>query len=56
MTTFELQQFLQGHGYYCGPCDGIETGQVRAAVRAYQRDNGLPVTGVLDLQQATETT
>ncbi|MDA0702251.1 MAG: peptidoglycan-binding domain-containing protein [Proteobacteria bacterium] len=42
------QKELRGHGYHSGPVDGIFGPQTRAAVRAYQRDAGLPVTGVAD--------
>lgn len=42
------QKELRGHGYHAGPVDGVYGPQTRAAVRAYQRDAGLPVTGVAD--------
>lgn len=42
------QKELRGHGYHAGPVDGIDGPRTRAAVRAYQRDAGLPVTGVAD--------
>lgn len=39
------QKELRGHGYDAGPVDGTMGARTRAAVRAYQRDAGLPVTG-----------
>lgn len=43
-----VQKELLAHGYRPGPVDGIAGRQTRAAVRAYQRDAGLPVDGVAD--------
>lgn len=40
-----IQEELAGHGYRPGPADGKPGPRTRAAVRAYQRDAGLPVTG-----------
>jgi hypothetical protein len=42
------QKELRGHGYFAGPVDSVYGPQTRAAVCAYQRDAGLPVTGVAD--------
>ena len=39
------QEELAKLGYAPGPADGIMGGRTRAAIRAYQRDAGLPVTG-----------
>lgn len=39
------QKELRGHGYDAGPVDGAMGAKTRAAVRAYQGDAGLPVTG-----------
>jgi peptidoglycan hydrolase-like protein with peptidoglycan-binding domain len=35
-------------GFDPGPVDGLYTGQMQAAVRAYQARYGLPVSGLLD--------
>lgn len=43
-----VQKELLAHGYRPGPADGIAGPQTRAAVRAYQRDAGLPVDGIAD--------
>jgi peptidoglycan hydrolase-like protein with peptidoglycan-binding domain len=40
-----IQEELAGHGYRPGPADGKPGPRTRSAVRAYQRDAGLPVTG-----------
>ena len=41
----QLEGDLQGHMYYVGDVDGEVDDQTRAAIRAFQRDAGLPVTG-----------
>lgn len=41
-----IQEELANHGYRTGPIDGVMGSQTRAAIQAYQRDAGLPVTGV----------
>ena len=46
--TAQAQQVLQQLGYNPGPADGVYGAKTRSAVEAYQRDNGLPVTGRLD--------
>lgn len=43
-----LQQSLSRQGYYFGSGSGIYDAQTEAAVRGYQRDAGLPVTGNAD--------
>ncbi len=40
-----LQQELAARGYEVGAIDGVLGERTRAAIRAYQRDKGLPVTG-----------
>jgi len=42
------QQRLKDRGYYSGPVDGVIGPNTEAAVRAFQRDVRLTVTGVLD--------
>ena len=41
-----VQEELAAHGYPVGPADGKVGPRTRAAIRAYQRDAGLPVNGV----------
>jgi Putative peptidoglycan binding domain len=40
-----VQAELARHGYYGGPLDGVIGSETRRAVRRYQEDHGLPVTG-----------
>ncbi|MFZ4718396.1 MAG: peptidoglycan-binding protein [Ilumatobacteraceae bacterium] len=52
-----IQQLLTDLGYYSGPIDGVYSAETIAAVRALQRDLGVPETGILDaatLQAAFE--
>ena len=42
------QQRLKDRGYYQGPVDDVIGVGTEAALRAYQRDRGLRVTGRLD--------
>lgn len=42
----DLQRELAVRGYDPGPVDGVIGGRTEAAIRAYQRDVGLPVDGV----------
>ncbi len=44
----EVQRALAKRGYYGGSIDGAIGSQTRAAIRAYQVDKGLPVTGRID--------
>ena len=48
----EAQQTLLDIGYWPGPIDGILGSRTRAAIRQYQRDENLPVTGWLDADTA----
>jgi hypothetical protein len=45
---------LRDFGFDPGPVDGIYTAETQAAVRAYQRRYGLPVTGQLDWRTRLE--
>jgi len=44
----QVQENLRRLGYYKGMVDGISGPATRNAIRAYQVDRGLPVTGRLD--------
>lgn len=44
----EIQRALSYKGYYSGSLDGLLGPATEAAVRSYQQDNGLPVSGLLD--------
>jgi Putative peptidoglycan binding domain len=43
-----VQTALQDTGYYSGPITGSLNGETRAAIAAFQRDYGLPITGAVD--------
>ena len=44
----QVQENLRRLGYYKGSVDGLNGPSTRAAIRSYQVDRGLPVTGYLD--------
>ena len=44
----DVQSALADAGYYRGEIDGVIGNGTRNAIRRFQRDNGLPVTGRLD--------
>jgi hypothetical protein len=46
-VAVQVQSALQQAGYYQGPIDGIVGPGTSAAIAAYQRDNGLRVTGTI---------
>lgn len=50
MTIREIQEALAGAGYLPGPIDGAWGRQTAAAVRAFQKDRGLDVDGVVGPQ------
>lgn len=48
LSTAEVQRLLAARGYYTGAVDGIAGPATRSAIRRFQRDAGLPVTGAAD--------
>ncbi len=44
-STASVQRALNDLGYAAGPVDGLMGGKTRTAIRAYQIDSGLPVSG-----------
>ena len=50
--TTSVQQALALLGFYTGPIDGIWDDDVTAAVKAFQKDAGLPETGEFDAATA----
>ena len=49
-----LQRALRDLGYDAGPVDGVLGARTKAAIRAFQADAGLPVTGRLDERLESE--
>jgi hypothetical protein len=49
----QMQQSLSNNGHYRGKVDGVVGLRTRASIRAYQRAEKLPITGVLDVQTAS---
>ncbi len=52
MDVRAAQRTLAARGYYSGSSDGVAGPSTRAALRHYQRDHGLRVTGRLDVPTA----
>jgi len=48
LSVTEAQQHLKNLGYYAGPVDGKLGRKTRTALKNFQRDSHLPVTGRLD--------
>lgn len=51
--VMEIQIALQGEGYDPGRADGFMDENTRAAIRDFQRDNDLVVTGTVDEETAS---
>jgi peptidoglycan hydrolase-like protein with peptidoglycan-binding domain len=47
-VTSAVQSKLREHGYYQGPIDGVIGAGSRRAIRSFQAEQGLPVTGSID--------
>jgi hypothetical protein len=45
-----VQEALARRGYYAGQVDGVIGPESRSAIREFQRDNGLPMTGQITPQ------
>lgn len=52
-TVRAVQRQLQQQGMYSGAIDGVMSAKTNSALRKYQRQNGLPVSGRLDAQTLT---
>ncbi len=48
--VYQVQKALKSLGYNPGPLDGLWGESTRNAIEQYQRDSGLPITGILDHQ------
>ena len=53
-SVYEVQKKLKEMGYDPGPPDGVWGKKTTLALKHFQRDNGLPVTGKLDEQTRAE--
>lgn len=49
-TVAAVQRRLARSGYYHGSVDGVIGPGTRSAIRAFERNNGLPVDGLIDRQ------
>ena len=47
-----VEEALQAKGYKPGKIDGVADDEARAAIRAFQKDNGFSVTGMVDQKTA----
>jgi peptidoglycan hydrolase-like protein with peptidoglycan-binding domain len=47
-----VEQALQKKGYQVGRVDGVADDDVRKAIRSFQMDNSLPITGMVDEKTA----
>jgi peptidoglycan hydrolase-like protein with peptidoglycan-binding domain len=52
-TIRSAQTILRNRGYYNGPVDGVVNPAMRTAIRNFQRDRSLTVTGNLDYDTAS---
>jgi peptidoglycan hydrolase-like protein with peptidoglycan-binding domain len=50
MSGKELQELLTARGYKPGPIDGKPGPKTREALKLFQKDAGLPATGLLDAE------
>ena len=48
IIVYQLQFALKEHGYYNGPLDNRFNNELRAAITKFQRDNNLPICGLID--------
>lgn len=50
ISTLKIQERLTKLGYNCGKPDGKMGAKTKQAIKAFQRDNGLKVDGVVGIQ------
>ena len=48
----KVEEALQAKGYKVGKIDGTADDDARKAIRSFQQDNGLPITGMVDQRTA----
>jgi peptidoglycan hydrolase-like protein with peptidoglycan-binding domain len=49
-----VEEALQAKGYKVGKVDGVADNDTRAAIRAFQKDKGTAITGMVDQKTADE--
>jgi peptidoglycan hydrolase-like protein with peptidoglycan-binding domain len=49
-----VQESLQAKGYKVGRVDGVADDDTRKAIRSFQQENGLPITGTVDQRTANK--
>jgi peptidoglycan hydrolase-like protein with peptidoglycan-binding domain len=49
-----VDEALQAKGYKVGKVDGVADNDTRAAIRAFQKDKGTAMTGMVDQKTADE--
>src|SRR5882724_1881308 len=49
-----VEEALQAKGYKVGKVDGVADNDTRAAIRAFQKDKGTAMTGMVDQRTADE--
>jgi len=52
--TLKMQETLRDKGHYRGKIDGVFGLRTRASIRAFQKAEGQPTTGQLDIQTASK--
>jgi peptidoglycan hydrolase-like protein with peptidoglycan-binding domain len=48
----KVEEALRAKGYQVGKIDGVADDDVRKAIRSFQQDNGIPITGMVDQRTA----
>jgi len=48
-----VEEALRSKGYQVGRVDGVADDDARKAIRSFQQDSGLPITGMIDERTAT---
>ena len=48
----KVEEALRAKGYQVGKIDGVADDDARKAIRSFQQDNGMPITGMVDQRTA----
>jgi peptidoglycan hydrolase-like protein with peptidoglycan-binding domain len=48
----KVEDALRAKGYQVGKIDGVADDDARKAIRSFQQDNGMPITGMVDQRTA----